>query len=110
MTYELAKQLKDAGFPQDGRHFYWSDHTSPETLWCINALELREPYVPSKHFTASLTLSELIEAIGATGHTLEMHQYSDKSGWMVSIDKHTWTSDKELDVAVARLWVVLNKK
>jgi hypothetical protein len=113
VNYELAKQLKDAGFPQgvtDGSEYYGpggvyhrhrSDYTMPIEWW----------YIP--------TLSELIAELGN-----DLIMWHSPQGWHVSrqlsIDK--WPSsppneiieaeitEKELDVALAKLWLSLNQK
>lgn len=68
MPYELAKQLKDAGFPQNKSHWYYSSHTEPVTLWCINA-------IPEEHYNviAVPTLEELLEACGEHFWALSRH-------------------------------------
>lgn len=99
MDHIVAKELKDAGFPQVGNgttsYIIPKDKSVPVGLG-------DSTYYP--------TLSELIAAIGALGYVLEMHQYSDKSGWMASVDPRMWKTDKELDVAVARLLIALKEE
>lgn len=68
ITYELAKQLKDAGFPQKIRQgvfgYEWSEKLPDGNLW-VNGMA----YKP--------TLSELIEACGDRFSTLT----KDFPGW-----------------------------
>jgi hypothetical protein len=96
MNYELAKELKDAGFPQVGE--------SKQYLPAFTS----EVYIP--------TLSELVEACGDQGFQLE----KGRSGWGGS--EGNWNASKAVDgklvissgstteEAVARLWLALNKK
>lgn len=99
MTYELAKELKDAGFPQTRR-----DAT-------INADEgdgVQPLMLP--------TLSELIEACGEDFDSLDKtpgHISSVK--WLAKTNygtrkppEHGYGATPE--EAVARLWLALNKK
>ena len=98
MNYKLAKELKDAGFPQKGRG------------WHIDPLghltnQVGEPRIP--------TLSELIEACGEDFG--ELRRTAPKRGSV----KMRWFAGNLLDIcglgktpeeAVARLWLALKKK
>jgi hypothetical protein len=64
MTYELAKRLKDAGFPQENKHWYWATFTFPYTLWCINALEAKTLEKEYECLFAAPTLDDLVSALG----------------------------------------------
>ena len=94
MKYELAKELKDAGFPQagDGK---WI--VPPDQLVARKADRI---YVP--------TLSELIKACGDDFRSLERGQDEErKSYWLAcKWDSVSWdgTTPEE---AVARLWLAL---
>ena len=57
MTYQLAKQLKDAGYPQDGGCGVYLDETK-EQFFGRAYQQIPEP------FTVIPTLSELIDACG----------------------------------------------
>lgn len=60
-SLELAQKLKTLGVPQES-HFKWSEHTAPETLWCINALrDLDSPAHYSVY--AAFTVAELGEML-----------------------------------------------
>ncbi len=97
MNYELAKQLKDAGFPQVQTHPSGQDYRD-----CTNP-----------------TLSELIEACG---NVTIMIWGCKLHGYYAAIQPcnqslHEWASiiegkgsGPDPDVAVARLWLALNKK
>lgn len=96
MTYELAKQLKDAGFPQGE----WTHQRKVEGM---NGYE--SYFVP--------TLSELIEACGDEFMHLERNTDSDTDeiywvAYAVTPEKGSLGSTPE--EAVAKLWLELNKK
>lgn len=114
MTYELAKELKEAGFPQDVDGVgYWYTPTSIVKV-------LGETIdIPDKVYNP--TLEELIEAVGKY---LLLEQ--EKDGWraywketefeapvgLVAID--TFMEKTETGAtcteAVANLWLALNEK
>ena len=105
MNYELAKQLKDAGFPIAEK----ANKLSPERTYLTKDLE----------FAYSPTLSELIEACGDKIHGI--HQAEDMYGetvWFATL-KHDYRKfisngpgreGKTPEEAVANLWLALNKK
>jgi hypothetical protein len=117
LSYELAKELKDAGFPQNldgnkqmnGQSLRWhfSDAPHPACDDCV--------YSP--------TLSELIEACGDRFFGLRVH--TKYGGWWKSdtkgfaarafepdnrdeLKETGWGTTR--DEAVARLWLALNNK
>ena len=104
ITYELAKQLKDAGFPQD--------NTYDERTTFIDEYaerfgdELNEEYNPCK----IPTLSELIEAcgdnFGALFLSLEWRSCGSKDN-VIEPFEGFGSSPEE---AVAKLWLELNNK
>jgi len=96
MKYELAKQLKEAGFPQPGL---------PEG---VHGRDAWEPFKP--------TLSELISACGEEFYSLEKDLTSGVWRWRVfkrgefqlpRTDGVYWGDTPES--AVASLWLELNK-
>jgi len=101
MRYELAKELKDAGFLQAdpnqafnvGTFQYIGDNSDRETL-C---------YIP--------TLSELIEACGNNfsdlGRNDDTWFCNNEGAPYVHVD---WDECKTPEEAVAKLWLALNKK
>lgn len=98
MNYELAKQLKDAGFPQ---------HLDP--TWVED-----EGVVSSLGYSLLPTLSELIEACKEDFVTLR----KTSNGWEAT--GHKVVEDKERTIAayscetpeeaVAKLWLFFNEK
>ena len=107
MNYELAKELKDAGFPQRENQEGVTNY-----ICCATGSEMHDrcstcPYAP--------TLEELIEACGKDFHGL--WNGGTEGRW------DSWSADSWLDgqrnneeygttptEAVARLWLVLNNK
>lgn len=84
MNYELAKELKDAGYPQDGRKY-------PDTAEERDGVLVEFPL-----------LSELIEAVKEYIHSIEFRF----DFWEVNNEYQGSTPEE----AVARLWLSLNKK
>jgi len=100
MNYELALALKENGFPQT-RPVYLSGRT------------------PNEVFVSYPTLEELIEACGEGFNTLSRDTSTSTTCWVVNnyseIDAPEetvlgWFEGKTPIEAVARLWLVINKK
>ncbi len=105
MNYELAKQLKEAGFPQpepiEIPEFLPDNLRRTELVWEIK----EDVYTPS--------LSKLIEACGVGfGSLNQLDDETYPEQWSASIynelDKCVIGSTPE--EAVANLWLELNKK
>ena len=114
MTYELAKKLKDAGFPQKGFLGYPLYHSGDDTS------QMEGIAIP--------TLSELIEACGGKFENLmkgcemkngEEYRYPEQVGkWFcnavgneANYTIHFRESEGATpEEAVANLWLTLNKK
>jgi hypothetical protein len=98
ITYELAKQLKDAGFPQH------EDHMVCEVHDCFYG-------IPHEGHPCAPSLEELIEACGDSLHSIE-HWVEEGEGWtafpMSSMQK--CAEGATPTEAVARLWLALNSK
>jgi len=98
MTYELAKQLKEAGFPDSQ---YWDDEG--DAFWVTGtAFRFKVP-----------TLPELIEACRGRIQTFRffMNFVSNEYGIQKEeqgLDDVMWYSTP--DEAVAKLWIELNAK
>lgn len=100
MNYELAKELKDAGFPQGG--------VNRERGFNIDT---GEPIMYPR-------LSELIEACGEPFYSLHAADGWDGKEWFASLNhdsrkliaSNAKCSGKTPEEAVARLWLALNKK
>lgn len=59
ISYEVARELRDAEFPQEDHFFYWWEETDPPSWWNIYALEKQQPNW--KKTCAAPTLEKLIE-------------------------------------------------
>lgn len=108
MNYELAKELKEGGFPQ-GK--YPRDMISPDNLiWS----EDREDFDVDAD-TMCPTLSELIEACGEDFIELSKYpkMWDAKGGWEGDEDCMSPKYSIEAptpEEAVAKLWLKLHKK
>ncbi len=106
MNYELAKQLKDAGFPQSFKnptHYIEADSDAKFG----DVIEMS----PEK-FISIPTLSELIEAckvdLVLTKYLQGVYVYSAE--WEEEPLEWTKFDGKTPEEAVAKLWLELNKK
>jgi hypothetical protein len=93
--HELAKELKDAGFPQEGEGLY-----VPRSVPDGGDYE-KAAYLP--------ILEELIEACESNFQRLELNSHPAVNEWHAfgSIDEAKGPTPTE---AVARLWLALQKK
>lgn len=104
ISYELAKQLKEAGWPQvpvAGLKGYFEGHPTGNN-------EFERYYFP--------TLSELIEACGkelhCLVHTTNGGMDSDKEFWSAGKDNKVlnWSNGHSPEEAVANLYLALHPK
>lgn len=106
MTYELAKELKDAGFPQGCLPFFCdgckkAQHNDEGIDMCdCEVNKYTQTYIP--------TLSELIEACGEHFGTLTRNGSTWYASHYEFIDVYEYGPTP--DEAVARLWLALNRK
>jgi len=112
ITYELAKELRDAGYPQDEGDGYFEygeekqivtkkqmDDFAKNPIGMLQITDVESYYVP--------TLSELIEACGEKYFSL----YFDMSDNTWRAKKNDYLgSGESTETAVANLWLELNKK
>lgn len=109
MTYELAKQLKDAGFPQFGIGGYSIGVGEIEI--CKRKGKKISDYIAENNVPYLPTLSELIAACGKRFKQLygdPNHQTGEMEYTTDSIyDERIWYQTPE--EAVAKLWLALNK-
>ena len=103
MEYQLAKELKESGFPQKEFKF----HNGYEGQWPSDVQPAKWPYNP--------TLEELIEACGYK--LIGLLRHDDESGWTalkhgddLFLPKTPLAIAPTPTEAVARLWLALNKK
>ncbi len=129
MDYNLAKELKDAGFPQrEVGNYYCGGH-----IWYVNNISegkyeecpakndvQNEEYCESQSMTMEFsiyipTLSELIEACGDDFQGIELlikergDDISDERGWWAQSKNHGRLGLTP-EEAVAELWIALNTK
>lgn len=110
MKYELAKKLKECGFPQDGLFKYgqgWNFVTGPDTPKDTHGISSAE-YERLADKCYCPTLSELIEACG-DGFAGVIRDPIGKKKWIA----HEETQDRTQDAsspeeAVAKLWIALH--
>jgi hypothetical protein len=111
IDYELAKQMKDAGFPQhivEGS-FYWivSPVRKAPRRFCWGGDGEDKPY---GEYVLEPTLEELIEACGENIEALT-HEHSHAGNSWVASAFHISAHGRGLTPAeaVARLWLALHK-
>ena len=117
MNYKLAKQLKDAGFPQNTIWVWTKDgsmNVEPKR-YCMNIEEEREEVfnLQNSFIVADPTLSELIDACENELY-FRLDSYMDEwrariSGNKNEKDIHIECLGKTTKEAVAKLWLRLNK-
>lgn len=118
MTYELAKQLKDAGFPQgkpNAKTLIPKPDDGPinEDIWSDMG-GMRNPHIIYEIATAYYvpTLSELIAACGDRFHSL----VKTETGWeaveervQAYFESGEFEEGKTPEEAVSRLWLKLHE-
>lgn len=107
MTYELAKELKDAGFSQTGNGL-WSGNVGKINLESILPGEVFG--IAQEDFVYLPTLSELIEACGYGFFNLEYWSHPAHNSWLAKGTTGVEIKGSTPEEAVARLWLALNKK
>lgn len=104
MNYELAKQLKDAGFRQTGYSpFSVCQHSETHPEGHMIVPECKHCYIP--------TLEELIEACMSSLHVFKLEETANGK-WKAKAygSKLGWFKGSTPTEAVARLWLALNPK
>lgn len=108
MNYELAKELKDAGFPQKDTLFVIRKKEQGLTFKnTFSNIEVGDDWI------AAPSLSELIDACGNDFGDLLWNPKSKK--WSahtqkLPIQEGHYSSGPTPEEAVAKLWLILNKK
>ena len=116
MDYELAKKLKDAGFPQNDNCLQWFDKTYDFDLNDYNGcgMEGEQDEFKKDEDVALPTLSELIEACYKEGIYFELQGYNNEwlafDGTQLTKEFNKKGEGKTPEEAVANLWLALNKK
>ncbi|HEX9503598.1 MAG TPA: hypothetical protein VF974_04740 [Patescibacteria group bacterium] len=109
MNYNLAKSLKDAGFPQHIEHRIHYRENCEECMVGNYEKALLFDYDPDEFDIAIPTLSELIEACGDKFDNLHLVA-NDKSWEATGWDADSIGLGQTPEIAVAELWLELNKK
>ena len=114
MTYELAKKLKDAGFPQWGRDIWENidggcSNEHPNLGFDLTEKEAKEHYTIWVYHPS---LSELIEACGK-GEDFQLHEVwdGDKVSYTYRATNSkvaSWFGASTPEEAVAKLWLALH--
>lgn len=116
LSYELAKELRDNGFPQLGDGYALildkklpeSDETVMQIPWSLYV------YKPKEKAIYAPTLSELIEALPKVidGAYFNIYWFDDvwRAAYTITECEDTFADGKTLEEAVANLWLKLNKK
>lgn len=113
ITYELAKQLKDAGFSKTKKFPYYFYHINNEKIIYINN---GSNLISENQFLYVPTLSELIEACGDKFDSLNNidTDYDKKFGWQaiqsINLLEKKAALGNTPEEAVAKLWLVLQDK
>src|ERR1035437_2456095 len=107
ITYSLAKQLKDAGFPQNGKYDMGTSWINIDNKTSYYKVDDSQIYVPG--------ISQLIDACG--DNLNDIHHFSggwgcNKSEICLTCNPEGWDEYKvfgaTIDEAVANLWIELN--
>ena len=117
LSYELAKKLKDAGFPQENRKFYYEFCPDEDNELVISDNAWHDTWTQEwgdLHFLketkecACPTLSELIEVCGKKFSCLEKRTREDiwEAEYVGMVRGYGDTPEE----AVTNLWLELNKK
>lgn len=106
MNYELAKHLKDAGFPDN-------PFRKKEMCPCSDATIEKDGMweCQCKEFIQEPTLSELIEASNISSLRVNDEQWGGmmKGGWIATSWNGKKGEGKTPEESVAKLWLELNK-
>lgn len=104
MNYELAKKLKDSGFPHKCAMLGGEDGNDE---YCFH-----RDWFEEEGFLCVPTLSELIDACGEKFYRLQIGPslMGDRNVWYAYMDEETGMIGDTPEEAVANLWLKLNKK
>jgi hypothetical protein len=107
ITYELAKQLKDAGFPNNcERYFAETDGVVRVVFGSILKLQSDTTGLPKANYCPAPNLSELIEACGDKLTFISKRHTTDNK-WVVGKFLEYYELGDTLEEAVANLWLAL---
>lgn len=112
MTYELAKQLKEAGFRQNTeKAFYINAGKNTGALVDVEMYSTANQEFRDEKLVACPTLSELIEACADGFVSLDRFGLTNLGliQWVCNHEKAWRTEGQTPEEAVARLWLELKK-
>ena len=118
MNYELAKELKDAGFPQNTNYAtvqspWYKDGRTEQRMAKENGNDGYANLLSAGYDVVSLpTLSELIEVCDWKFASLSAPDQTDEGGiqvWLAESRFPNIGSGSTPEEAVAKLWLALNK-
>lgn len=107
MNYELAKEMKDAGFPQGV-----GDYICPDSSHTFVIEKGGMSYDPAGcEMVFNPSLSELIEACGNIDIKLQRYpEHRDERKWIALCAGQDAECYATPEIAIARLWLALNQK
>lgn len=116
MNYDLAKELRDAGFPF--QYSYKSNLTKEDAEKIADELSRGRAVIVPRNEEIYPTLSELIAACGDGLDVLSHDRTKENVVWICNNystmgsmpNPYLMTGGSTPEEAVARLWLVLNKK
>lgn len=133
MDYDLAKELKDAGFPQEpdidisgldgefkgGFYLFINNEVGEGAVTFLDERGYDAHKSAGNETLIKMpTTAELIDACGKNMWTMRRGIYKGEPGWVVGqdtngsvnpVDWEMFEFGKTLDVAVARFWLIPNK-
>lgn len=108
MKYELAKKLKEAGFPQETDYYFDSQGVSGNGGEMIFDIVYKNKLPEKEYFRYAIpTLSELIEACGDDFRDLIRYKANDTVMWCVHGHNSQWTGFNPIE-AIASLYISLH--
>lgn len=108
MNYELAKKLKDAGFPQGKTKFYWAFGRKGQRLhYKLTRKQQDSMLFVGVEVLSAPTLLELIEACG--NKFAHLKRYYPSGIWEAATDGYEQQGSTP-EEAVANLWISLHPK
>jgi hypothetical protein len=109
MDYALAKELKDAGFPQYGQSYFTTEDDNTR-LHSLGQKYKFGSLSTDKEVVYFPTLDELIDACGDDFNSLTYSGSVNNLWWVYQRNNDFSTQGHSRVEAVGRLWMALSKK
>ena len=117
MNYELAKELKDGGFPQIPQHFFMPERDKKGEIIEDSSItiptleELIDACGEEFDYLKQVPFGEFVNAKTGKPCGIRWHAYPTEEGYKgdCMVDCCGYESGKTPTEAVARLWLELNK-